>query len=261
MLSIHKKVTERIVQVDEAGRRTAIDGAIRRRIYLFRHGSVDYIDADGNIVPNTDLVVLSALGRDQASQMRDLFAGVQIDKALCSGLPRTRETGETILGSRDIPLEVDRGFLEIRQMDGEASDDYDIVADVAFSHWRAIDEDARFLGGERYSDFYARIEQSIVDLLSDDSWHNLALFAHGATNAAFLGWATGLGRSAFGVLDQAMCCLNVVDIDFDKSGEIVRKTVRAMNVTADDPSKSDRHGGDMESLAHWMMQGSRARST
>jgi len=249
------------MQIDEAGRRTAIDGAIRRRIYLFRHGSVDYIDDDGNIVPDTDLVVLSALGRAQAKQMRDLFASVQIDKALCSGLPRTRETGETILGSRDIPLEVNAGFLEIRQMDGEASGDYDIVADVAFSHWRANDEEARFLGGERYSDFYSRIEQTIGNLLSDDSWHNLALFAHGATNAAFLGWATGLGCSAFGILDQAMCCLNVIDIDFDESGQILRKTVRAMNVTADDPAKSDRHGGDMESLAHWMMQGSRTRPT
>jgi len=245
------------MQVDEAGRRTAIDGAIRRRIYLFRHGSVDYIDDKGNIVPNTDLVVLSPTGRAQASQMRELFAGVQIDKALCSGLPRTRETGETVLGGRDIPLEVDAGFLEIRQMDGEAIEDYDIVADVAFSHYRANDEDARFLGGERYSDFYFRIEKSIDNLLLDASWHNLALFAHGATNAAFLGWATGLGRSAFGVLDQAMCCLNVIDIDFDESGEILRKTVRAMNVTADDPAKSDRHGGDMESLAHWMMQASR----
>ena len=189
--------------------------------------------------------------------MRDLFASVHIDKALCSGLPRTRETGETILGDRDIPLEVNAGFLEIRQMQGEAPDDYDILTDVAFSHYRANDDEARFLGGERYIDFYSRIEQSIIDLLSDDSWHNLALFAHGATNAAFLGWATGLGRSAFGALDQAMCCLNVVDIDSDASGQILRKTVRAMNVTADDPAKGDRHGGDMESLAHWMMQGGR----
>jgi len=245
------------MRVDEAGRRTALDGAIRRRVYLFRHGSVDYIDDKGNIVPNTDLVVLSPAGRAQASQMRELFAGVQIDKALCSGLPRTRETGETVLGSRDIPLEVDAGFLEIRQMDGEATEDYDIVVDVAFSHYRANDEEARFLGGERYSDFYSRIEKAIANLLLDNSWHNLALFAHGATNAAFLGWATGIGRSAFGTLDQAMCCLNVVDIDIDESGEILRKTVRAMNVTADDPAKGDRHGGDMESLAHRMMQASR----
>ena len=243
------------MQIDEVGRRTAIDGAIRRRIYLFRHGSVDYIDADGNIVPNTDIVVLNETGRAQASQMRDLFAKVQIDKALCSGLPRTRETGETVLGSRDIPLEEDSGFVEIRQMQGEASDDYDVVTDIAFSHWRAIDEEARFLGGERYSDFYSRIERAIDALLADRSWHNLALFAHGATNAAFLGWVTGLGRSAFGILDQAMCCLNVVDIDVDASGEILRKTVRAMNVTADDPAKSNRHSGDMESLAYRISQG------
>ncbi len=234
-----------------------MDGAIRRRIYLFRHGSVDYIDANGKIVPNTDLVVLNETGREQARLMCDLFAEVHIDKAQCSGLPRTRETGRMVLGNRDIPLEENAGFLEIRQMDGEATDDYDVVADIAFSHWRANDEDARFLGGERYSDFYSRIEQAITDLLADDSWHNLALFAHGATNAAFLGWVTGLGRSAFGILDQAMCCLNVVDIDTDNSGQILRKTVRAMNVTADDPAKGNRHGGDMESLAHWMLQGGR----
>jgi hypothetical protein len=59
-----------------------------------------------------------------------------------------------------------------------------------------------------------------------------------------------------------MCCLNVVDIDIDDSGRILRKTVRAMNITADDPAKSNRHGGDMESLAHRILQGSREqRST
>ena len=238
------------MHVDDVGRRTALDGACRRRIYLFRHGSVDYIGADGSIVADTDRVVLNETGLAQAAEMRELFSDVQIDKALCSGLPRTRQTGETVLGSRDIPLEVDAGFLEIRQLEGEVTGNYDVVADVAFSHWRANDEEARFLGGERYSDFYSRIEKAIHGLLMDESWHNLALFAHGATNAAILGWVTGIGRSAFGVLDQAMCCLNVIDIDFGESGEILRKTVRAMNITADDPAKSNRHGGDMESLAH-----------
>lgn len=248
------------MRVDEAGRRTAMDGASRRRIYLFRHGSVDYVDADGNIVPDTDIVVLNETGLAQAAQMRELFADVQVDKAVCSGLPRTRQTGETILGVRDLPLEVNAGFIEIRQFDGAVLVDYDVVADVAFSHWRATDKEARFLGGERYSDFYLRIEKAIHSLLLDESWHNLALFAHGATNAAILGWVTGIGRSAFGVLDQAMCCLNVVDIDFDESGAILRKTVRAMNITADDPAKSNRHGGDMESLAHRLSLGTRDRN-
>jgi probable phosphoglycerate mutase len=243
------------MQVDNKGRRTAMDGACRRRIYLFRHGSVDYIDVDGGIVADTDKVVLNETGLAQAALMRDLFSDVQIDKALCSGLPRTRQTGEAVLGSRDIPLEVDAGFLEIRQLDGDVPGEFDVVADVAFSHWRATDEEARFLGGERYSDFYSRIEAALHSLLLDKSWHNLALFAHGATNAAILGWVTGIGRSAFGVLDQAMCCLNVIDIDFGESGEILRKTIRAMNITADDPAKSNRHSGDMESLAHRLSLG------
>jgi len=249
------------MQVDDEGRRTALDGACRRRIYLFRHGSVDYIQADGSIVPDTDRVVLNETGLAQAAEMRELFSDVQIDKALCSGLPRTRQTGETVLGSRDIQLEVDAGFLEIRQQDGEVPGEFDVVADVAFSHWRATDKEARFLGGERYSDFYSRIEVAVQNLLLDESWYNLALFAHGATNAAILGWVTGIGRSAFGVLDQAMCCLNVIDIDFGESGEILRKTVRAMNITADDPAKSNRHGGDMESLAHWISQSAHDRRT
>lgn len=240
--------------VDSAGRRTTLDGAARRRIYLFRHGSVDYMDGNGKVVPDTDSVDLNDTGRAQATAMRDLFADVQIDKALCSGLQRTRQTGETVLGDRDIPLETDSGFAEIRQLDGEYTGDYDVVADIAFSHWRAPDEEARFLGGERYSDFYARIRTAIKRVLADSSWHSLAVFAHGGTNAAILGWVTGLELSAFGILDQATCCLNVIDFDMDESGQILRKTVRAMNVTAYDPVKGNRHSGDMETLAYWLLQ-------
>lgn len=240
--------------VDTAGRRTTLDGAARRRIYLFRHGSVDYMDSSGKVVPDTDIVDLNDKGRTQAVAMRDMFADVQIDKAICSGLLRTRQTGETVLGVRGIPLETDSGFAEIRQLDGEYSGEYDVVADIAFSHWRAPDEEARFLGGERYSDFYARIRTAIKGVLTDPSWHSLAVFAHGGTNAAILGWVTGLELAAFGVLDQATCCLNVIDFDMDDSGQIVRKTVRAMNVTADDPVKGNRHSGDMETLAYWLLQ-------
>jgi len=212
------------------------------------------MDGNGNVVPDTDSVDLNDTGRAQAAAMRDLFADVQIDKALCSGLQRTRQTGETVLGIRDIPLETDSGFAEIRQLDGEYTGDYDVVADIAFSHWRAPDEEARFLGGERYSDFYARIRTAIKGVLADSSWHSLAVFAHGGTNAAILGWVTGLELSAFGILDQATCCLNVIDFDMDESGNILRKTVRAMNVTADDPVKGNRHSGDMETLAYWLLK-------
>lgn len=235
-------------------RRVALDGADRRRIYLFRHGAVDYLDANGNVVPDTDRVDLNAHGKKQASNMYRLFENVQIDKAICSGLPRTRQTAETVVGHRDIEVESYPAFEEIRRFQGEVGADYDVLTDIAFSHWRAPDTDAQFLGGERYSDFFDRISFGIDGLLADKSWHNVAVFAHGGTNAAVLGWVTGLGLTAFGLLDQATCCLNVIDIDVDSAGEIVRKTVRAMNVTVEDPAKGDRHAGDMESLARWMIK-------
>ena len=235
--------------------RKALDGAHRRRLYLFRHGAVEYIQPDGSWVDDPDAVDLTQRGQEQAQAMAELFAGIAVDKAVCSGLRRTRQTGQIVLAGRDIEIGTEPGLEEIRPMQGEASGGYDIYSDVAFSHWRAVDEGAQFLGGERYADFYARICVAVHDLIADPDWHNLAVFAHGGTNAAILGWVTGLGLTAFGLLDQAMCCLNIIDFDVDEDGQVIRKTLRAMNLTADDPVMRNRHSGDMEMLARRILQG------
>jgi probable phosphoglycerate mutase len=235
-------------------RRTAIDGAERRRVYLFRHGDVTYVKNDGRWVDNTDEVDLNSRGLAQARAMADLFADVHVDRAVCSGFPRTVQTGEIILGDRDVALDVVPGLQEIRHGVNEVSGGYDVCADVAFSHWRAVDENATFLGGERYHDFYARIAGTMEELLADPTWHTLAVFAHGGTNAAALGWATGVGLQAFGLLDQAMCCLNVIDLDVDAKGRLLRKVVRGMNITAEDPLKHRRDASDMELMARRLLQ-------
>jgi probable phosphoglycerate mutase len=223
-------------------------------MYLFRHGEVDYVDARGQWVDDPDAVNLNERGRAQASAMARLFANVHVDKAVCSGYPRTVQTGNLVLAERVLELEVNPGLQEIRHGIDEVSGGYDICADVAFSHWRATQEEATFLGGERYHDFYYRVAKTVQDMLADDSWHNLAVFAHGGTNAAILGWTTGVGLQAFGLLDQAMCCLNVIDFDIDDSGTLLRKVVRGMNITADDPLKHRREAGDMELLAHRLLK-------
>jgi probable phosphoglycerate mutase len=223
-------------------------------MYLFRHGEVDYVDARGQWVEDPDAVSLNERGLAQASAMARLFADVHVDKAVCSGYPRTVQTGNLVLADRSLELEVNPGLQEIRHGIDEVSGGYDICADVAFSHWRATLEEATFLGGERYHDFYDRVSETVEAMLADDSWHNLAVFAHGGTNAAILGWATGVGLHAFGLLDQAMCCLNVIDFDIDDSGTLLRKVVRGMNITADDPLKHRREAGDMELLAHRLLK-------
>ena len=65
---------------------------------------------DGSWVEDTDRVDLNERGVAQALAMADLFADVHVDKAVCSGYPRTVQTGSTILGQRDLELEVVPGL-------------------------------------------------------------------------------------------------------------------------------------------------------
>ena len=53
----------------------------------------------------------------------------------------------------------------------------------------------------------------------------------------------------FGLIDQATCCLNIIDFDIDADGQLVRKVVRGMNITAYDPVMKRRDRGDLEALA------------
>ena len=64
----------------------------RRRIYLMRHGSVDYFDAEGRPVPPLT-VPLNRSGQRQADAAGAVFAqcGVRFDKVITSGLNRTLE--------------------------------------------------------------------------------------------------------------------------------------------------------------------------
>ncbi len=238
-----------------ADKRMSLDGAQRRRLYLFRHAAVDYVDQDGKVVPDPDTVSLNVKGQSQADAMGQLFTDVTIDRVICSGLARTRETARRVMGERDLSIEVDAGLEEIRPAIRDGTGNLNLIEDIAFSHWRATDKGSQFLGGELYADFYVRISATFEAILADPDWQNLAIFAHGGTNAAILGWATGLGLSAFGVIDQATCCLNVIDFDIDTNdSRLLRKTVRGMNITVYDPAKGRRHSGDMESLAKYLLR-------
>jgi len=235
-------------------KRVSLDGAERRRVYLFRHGAVDYVNKIGEVVSDPDAVSLNECGQAEAIAMQLLFTEVALDRAVCSGLRRTRQTAERVLAGRDMDVETNRGLEEIRPAT-ERQPDFELFRDIAYSHWKASEPGSRFLGGELYAEFYARIAQVMEEIVADPGWHNIALFAHGGTNAAILGWVTGLGLRAFGVVDQATCCLNVIDFDVDaKSSTVLRKVVRGMNITASDPTKSQRHSGDMEALARHLMK-------
>src|SRR5918996_4644726 len=75
-------------------------GAMRRRLYLMRHGAVSYFRADGTPV-REDEVALNEDGRLQAAAAQELLAGIEFDRVLTSSLPRTIETARIVAPGAD----------------------------------------------------------------------------------------------------------------------------------------------------------------
>ena len=203
--------------------------APRRRIYLMRHGSVDYFRPDGTAVPPDD-VALNPTGRAQADAAGQLFrdAGVRFDRVLCSGLPRTVETARRVLdasGQPELQADRDERLHEIRP--GRLADIPRDQIEAAFLGAFSGGPDAeshRFLGGESVGQLLDRVLPAFEELLAAPGWQQLLLVLHGGVNRALLSRAMTGGRAFFGRIEQTPACINILDIG---AGDVV---VRAVNL-------------------------------
>src|SRR4051794_28212074 len=84
----------------------------RRRIFLMRHGEVDYFTREGAAL-RPETVPINEEGREQARAAGEALAGLALDLALTSGLERAAQTALLALGGRVLPIEHDPRFREI----------------------------------------------------------------------------------------------------------------------------------------------------
>lgn len=183
----------------------------RRRIYLMRHGEVSYFDSLGNpFEPNG--VPLNAEGRHQADGVGDCLKQVSLDRVVTSGLPRTIETAQRATLGRGLELEIEPDLREIQP--GPLSELMTEAIDTTFIHAMSgvITPERAFLGGETFGELDRRVGASLDRLLSDKSWRQLLVVAHGGANRAILSRALGLGLAGFGHFEQDAGCLNIVDV-------------------------------------------------
>jgi len=190
--------------------------AARRRVYLMRHGSVDYFAEDGTPV-SPFAVALNAAGRAQADAAGALFAhaGVRFDRVVASGLARTVETARRVLAAAGLEHEIrhDARLEEIRpgrladipreRLRAAFTGVFDTAADV---------ESHAFLGGETVGAMMDRVLPAFDELLADASWHCALLVLHGGVNRALLGRALTGRRAFLGPLEQSPACINVLDV-------------------------------------------------
>ena len=208
--------------------RPALTAPVRRRLYLMRHGSVDYFTPDGTPLP-PHTVPLNEAGRSQADAAGALFgaAGVRFDRVVASGLVRTLETAQRVLAAagQDVDVVRDPRLQEIRsgRLDAIAPDQLRAAFTGVFSGAADV-ESLQFLGGETVGAMMDRCLPAFDELVADPTWQCALLVLHGGINRALLGHALTGARTFLGRLEQSPACINVLDIGVD---DIV---VRATNL-------------------------------
>jgi probable phosphoglycerate mutase len=191
----------------------------RRRLYLMRHGSVDYFKSDGTPVP-PHTVPLNDTGRAQADAAGALFAaaGARFDRVLVSGLERTVETARRVLAAsgQDVAIVGDARLEEIRpgRLGAIAPDRLRAAFTGVFSAAANV-ESLQFLGGETVGAMMDRCLPAFDELLADPSWTCALCVLHGGINRALLGRALTGQRAFLGRLEQSPACINVLDIGAD----------------------------------------------
>lgn len=204
-----------------------------------RHGEVNYHRKDGR-TEFSNQVELTTEGEEQARHMAQMLADVPFDVAVHTGLPRTRATLELVLAGREVPVVE---MPDLKEMQGgkiEGLTAERLEAEFVYGLERAALPGASFAGGETFAAFQHRVVMSLEHLLFNTHWTTMLAVAHGGTNAMILSWITNGGLASLAAFEQDAGCVNILDIDVI-DGEIIRKFIRALNVTPYNLAKREHY--------------------
>ena len=197
----------------------------RRRLLLMRHGAVEYFDSAGRPHP-PDEVPLTAVGVEQARAMGAAIAhaGVRIDRAITSGLARTRQTAQNVLDAAMLtpPLEHWPELREIQPGHLPSISEHELRSAFLNAFEGPVPRETRFLQGETIGAMLDRTLPALQRLLAGDDWDTALMVLHGGVNRGLLSWFL-TGQAVFlGGLAQDTGCLNIIDVGTGPANSVVR---------------------------------------
>lgn len=221
----------------------------RRRLYLMRHGHVDYFAPRVRATGDIHSVALTERGRSEAEAAGRALAHVAFERAICSGLPRTKETAEIVLSFvKDAPgLEVDADLVELRGGTLPPVKSREELISAMNSYFARAHEPGatNHEGGEVFAAAQERAVRGIERLLETNDWHTALVVAHEGINRVLLSWACGAGLMAMSSFEQDTACINIIDFDLAGTGGVRRALIKAINIT---PHNYLKHGMNLTSL-------------
>lgn len=223
----------------------------RRRLLLMRHGAVEYFDPHGRPFP-PDAVPLTAQGEAQARAMGAALAaaGVRIDRAITSGLTRTRQTAASVLAAAGAspPIEHWSDLQEIRPGHLPSIPEARLREAFLGAFGGPTPRTTRFLEGESIGELLDRTLPAVRRLLDADDWDTALAVLHGGVNRAVLSWFLTGEATFLGGIEQDPGCLNIIDVGRGASGGVGGSVVRVVNFCALDPLQTTTRLSTMEHM-------------
>ncbi len=215
----------------------------RRRLWLMRHGAVDYFAKPGADFSSPEL---SSLGIVQALAAGALLVQQGIDLLVTSGLPRTRHTASLVLpGCQAVEdsrwREIEPGKLAA--LPQGATPDPAALQAILHTLGPGLTDDSRFLQGETFGAARTRVGEAVTDLLADPGWQQCLVVAHSVSLRLALLHLLNAPLDSVCRLEQDAGCLNLVEIDPQGL-----PLVRLVNFTPPSPSKELHRHSSLEEL-------------
>lgn len=231
----------------------------RRRIYLMRHGHVNYFEEpeDGSDLDTTQ-VNLTPRGQDEARRAGIALQDIPFDKAVCSGYPRTFQTAQGVLDSQPNAtrpsLEIDEDLVELHAGDfniGHLLTEHSLTEAMRTAFRDAQDNQGTFgEGGESFADAQTRAARGIMRLIDDPDWTQALVVAHEGINRVILSWVAAGDTSIMGALEQDLACFNIIDVDHDPDGSLAAMTIKSINITGWNVAKDGMNRLSLEEIFH-----------
>ena len=219
---------------------------VRRRVYLMRHGEVDYFDAQGRAV-DPHHVTLNDLGKRQAAAVGSALSNVPFDLAITSGLPRTEETARLVLAGRDVSITQEP---RLREIEVAQLTDFAVTGSILGALGAAPSQEARFFGGETFGSCSARAVAAWSESIARKDWQTVLVVCHGIVNRLLLCHLLEAPMSSLGRIEQDAGCVNLIEVD--AAG---LPLVRIVNASVDDPAKETHTLSTLEALFHQYLRG------
>lgn len=166
------------------------------RIYLIRHA-----EAMGNVLEffqgRTD-ESLSEKGEKQLDCLAERFRDLKVERLYSSPLKRTLATAEAVNKYHSLPIITDEGLIEINggAWEGRPWAELPERYPVEYGLWKNHMEDFYIEGGEKMTEVFARMKQTMDKIARENPGRTVAVVSHGCSLRNYLCHCMGRPISA-----------------------------------------------------------------